>query len=163
MIERDVENIHNNLDKANRLVRGIESVGGSLANTFSSEKHTGRDVHFKDRTVCCNTTLTLLTNYMGLCAKLFISWYHPELKCQLIFKSCGNYQMMTVCQLFSVQLILFIDTGSVVPALVRFSGEKFSIIQTAQKKTEKDQHYPYESIESMWIRARPLHVDVRLI
>eukprot|EP00026_Physarum_polycephalum_P012739 Phypoly_transcript_13068.p1 GENE.Phypoly_transcript_13068~~Phypoly_transcript_13068.p1 ORF type:complete len:299 (+),score=46.60 Phypoly_transcript_13068:71-967(+) len=51
LIERDVENIHNNLDKANRLVRGIESVGGTIANAFSSEKKTGRDVQFVDRTV----------------------------------------------------------------------------------------------------------------
>lgn len=51
MIERDVENIHNNMDKADRLMRGIESVGGSLANALTSEKKTGKDVKYVDRTV----------------------------------------------------------------------------------------------------------------
>jgi hypothetical protein len=35
-IERDVENIHANLDKGDRLMRGIESFGGYLKNKFSS-------------------------------------------------------------------------------------------------------------------------------
>lgn len=34
-IERDVESIHANLDTSNRLLRGIESIPGALANKFT--------------------------------------------------------------------------------------------------------------------------------
>lgn len=71
-----------------------------------------------------------------------------------------NDDCMITFILYSYRYCLF-TSRSVVPALIRFIGEKFSIINTAQKKTEKDQHFPYEGIESLWVRARPLHVDVR--
>lgn len=121
LIERDVENIHNNLDKANRLVRGIESVGGSVANAFSGDKHSGRDVHFKDR--------TLVSSRIEMPVDISILWK--------------------------------LSNDDLVPAIIRFTGDKVSIIQQGPKKTEKDQHYAYESMESLWVRARPLHVDVR--
>lgn len=58
LIERDVEHIHNNLDKADRLVRGIESFGGSVQNAFSSQKK-GKEMSYVDRTVSSAYNFTL--------------------------------------------------------------------------------------------------------
>eukprot|EP00013_Stygamoeba_regulata_P007825 CAMPEP_0177678028 /NCGR_PEP_ID=MMETSP0447-20121125/28769_1 /TAXON_ID=0 /ORGANISM="Stygamoeba regulata, Strain BSH-02190019" /LENGTH=547 /DNA_ID=CAMNT_0019186961 /DNA_START=102 /DNA_END=1746 /DNA_ORIENTATION=- len=37
-IEHNVENIHHNLDRGERMIRGLESVGGGLKNTFTRDK-----------------------------------------------------------------------------------------------------------------------------
>eukprot|EP00026_Physarum_polycephalum_P001563 Phypoly_transcript_01565.p1 GENE.Phypoly_transcript_01565~~Phypoly_transcript_01565.p1 ORF type:complete len:546 (-),score=84.07 Phypoly_transcript_01565:1662-3230(-) len=122
LIERDVENIHNNLDKANRLVRGIESVGGTIANAFSSEKKTGRDVQFVDRTLVSKRIEVPV----------------------------------------DIQILLKLKNDDLVPASLRFTAETFSVVNTqGPKRPEKDIRFQYENIESLWVRARPLHLDVR--
>jgi len=52
-IERDVENIHGNLDKADRLLRGIESFGGAIVNSMTKDKTKGArpDWQPTDRTI----------------------------------------------------------------------------------------------------------------
>lgn len=121
LIERDVENIHANLDKANRLVRGIESVGGSVANAFSSDKNY-KDMQYVDR--------TLVSKRIEVPVDIQILWK--------------------------------LSNDALVPAIIRLTADKFSTINTGtEKKTEKDAHYTYESIESLWVRARPLHLDIR--
>jgi len=40
-IERNVENVHASMDRGERHIRGIESVGGSLKNFFTSDKDVG--------------------------------------------------------------------------------------------------------------------------
>jgi len=121
IIERDVENIHNNLDKANRLVRGMESIGGSISNAFTNEKKTGRDVNFVDR--------TLVSKRVDMPADVIILWK--------------------------------LSNDSLVPALLRFTGDHVTAIDTAPKKTEKDFQFLYESVDSLAVRARPLHLDFR--
>jgi hypothetical protein len=37
-IEHNAENIHHNLDRGERMIRGLESVGGGLKNTFTRDK-----------------------------------------------------------------------------------------------------------------------------
>ncbi|EGC37839.1 hypothetical protein DICPUDRAFT_149475, partial [Dictyostelium purpureum] len=41
-IERNVENIHANLDRSDRLLKGIESFGGAISNSFNKEKPSNR-------------------------------------------------------------------------------------------------------------------------
>ncbi|KYQ96754.1 GRAM domain-containing protein [Tieghemostelium lacteum] len=40
-MERNIENIHSNLDKSERLLKGIESVGGAISNALSKDKTKG--------------------------------------------------------------------------------------------------------------------------
>lgn len=50
-VENNVESIHANLDKSNRLLRGIESFPGAVVNSLTKDK-TGREpTEVKDRTV----------------------------------------------------------------------------------------------------------------
>jgi len=120
LIERDVENIHNNMDKANRLVRGIESVGGSIANALSNEKKSGRDVNFADRTLVSTRIDTPV----------------------------------------DIQILWKLSNDDLVPAILRFTADKFVVTQTPPK-SQKDLQYTYEQLDSVAVRARPLHVDIR--
>jgi hypothetical protein len=53
-IEYNVDNINHNLDKAERSLRGIESVSGALHNAFNKDKSKGPGAFEKvDRKVCC--------------------------------------------------------------------------------------------------------------
>lgn len=51
-IENNVEKIHNNVDKANRLLKGIESLPGAIGNALSKDIATRKDNPVNDRTVC---------------------------------------------------------------------------------------------------------------
>jgi hypothetical protein len=50
-IERDIENINANLDRGDRYVRAMESVGGVLKNAFSKEQKRGPAPSPKDHTI----------------------------------------------------------------------------------------------------------------
>lgn len=56
-IENNVESIHGNIEKSNRLLRGIESVPGSIANSFTKDIPNKGPAEFKDRTVRLNVLI----------------------------------------------------------------------------------------------------------
>ena len=91
---------------------------------------------------------------------------------QILLKLSNDDCMFSQISFWTLPLLLFpplpstnitLTVPPVVPAILRFAGDKFSVVHSASgsKKAEKDQQYPYEAIESLWVRARPLHLDVR--
>jgi hypothetical protein len=50
-IEKDVENIHMNLDRGDRYIRSMEGVGGAIKNMFSNNKPSHNPFEKKDHTV----------------------------------------------------------------------------------------------------------------
>lgn len=51
----------------------------------------------------------------------------------------------------------------VMPGILRFAADKFMCLNSATKKPEKDCTFIYENIDSIAIRARHLHLDVRYV
>eukprot|EP01113_Clastostelium_recurvatum_P035821 TRINITY_DN5030_c0_g1_i3.p1 TRINITY_DN5030_c0_g1~~TRINITY_DN5030_c0_g1_i3.p1 ORF type:complete len:526 (-),score=113.14 TRINITY_DN5030_c0_g1_i3:54-1580(-) len=122
LIERDVERVHANLDKSDRLLRGIESVGGGLKNALSSEKK-GKDMQYIDR--------TLVVTKEDVPVDVDILWKQPN--------------------------------DMLVPALMRLYKDKFVCVNAASKQPEKDMTFPFDQIESVVLRARHQHIDIRFL
>jgi len=123
-IERDVENIHSNLDKADRLLRGIESFGGAIVNSMTKDKTKGAKPDWQptDRTIVVEAK------------KL------PNLDVEILFKHTND---------------------NLSSAVFRLAHDNFQVWEEGMKKVIKGCEYQYGDIESIVLRARPQHVDIR--
>jgi len=60
-----------------------------------------------------------------------------------------------------IDVLRKLPNDSLLPAILRFTSDKFMSLNAVTKKPEKECNYTYESIDSIVIRARHLHVDIR--
>eukprot|EP01132_Coremiostelium_polycephalum_P007898 gene7898-9717_t len=121
-IERNVEHIHGNLDKSDRLLKGIESFGGAISNAFSKEKVSDLNgFQPRDRSIQIRPR------------------DEPPLEIEILEK---------------------LPNDNLIPGFIQFTADKFVILDN-NKKPKPDGTFTYDQAESLVVRARPQHLDIR--
>ena len=123
-ISNTVENIHVNMDRGDRILRGLESFGGGLKNTFTKDQTKGKNIVYEriQRTIHLKSRM-------------------PEM--------------------VDVTILLKKSDDSLSPVVLRFLTDHFECYDSTKQQVIKGLSWPYNSIEQVIMRARPLHIDVR--
>jgi len=127
-MENNLDNIHSNLDRSDKLLKGIESWGGAISNSFDKDfKKKGGPVDGKGDPI--DRTLQVRKRE------------EPALDIDILEK---------------------LSNDSLVPAYIQLGADKFLILDANKNaKTDQVSSFSYDSIESLVIRARPQHLDIR--
>ncbi|KAF2077361.1 hypothetical protein CYY_001364 [Polysphondylium violaceum] len=128
-MENNLDNIHSNLDRSDKLLKGIESWGGAISNSFDKDFKNGN----KGGPANAPIDRTLQVRKRE----------EPALDIDILEKLAND---------------------SLVPAYIQMGADKFCILDINKNaKTDQVSSFAYDAIDSLVVRARPQHLDIRFI
>lgn len=135
-VEKDLDRMDHNLVKAERHVRGVESVWGAFQNSVSDGPSFSQDDAAK---------------------KKEIAMVHTERMVRVpIVHKMRNDSLQFATLRFGAETFAVVDAGLEEPDVIHKRDQQ----QQEDKKHNKDDEWRYDQVDHMVVRSRPLHLDV---